>query len=348
MGSLKNLVRPAIQALVPFASARSQTAGGESLVYLDANESPYTVDQRQYNRYPEPQSSALLELFSELYGAKTSQILISLGSETGIDHIIRTFCEARQDAIMISTPTFAMYEIWAAIQGVEIIRVPLRKDDLQLDMAGIRSSMKSNCKVLFLCTPNNPMGSLLKREDILMLCSELKDRCIVVVDEAYLEFTDEPSLIADLAVHENLMILRTLSKAFGLAAARCAAVIGKEELIGYVRKVMASYPFPQPSADIVLAAMTPEKRKERLKEVQILKAERDRLAVALKKSPLIRKVYPSATNFLLLDVVDVDAFMTRLREKGTIARDRRVDWPNAVRLTMGTPQENDQVLRALT
>lgn len=192
------------------------------------------------------------------------------------------------------------------------------------------------------------MGSLVKREDILSLCKELRDKSIVVVDEAYLEFADVPSLIDDLPQNDNLVILRTLSKAYGLAAARCAAIVGQPALIAYLRKVMAAYPFPQTSVDVVLAHMTPDKRQQRMTEVATLKKERERLAAALKGHPQIRKIHPSATNFLLLEVEDVPAFMKRLRTGGVVARDRRCDWPHAVRLTIGTPEENDQVLRALT
>jgi histidinol-phosphate aminotransferase len=347
MTSWKHLVRPAIEKLVPFSSARSQTGGGAAVVYLDANENPYAVDTRCYNRYPEPQPHELLSLFADLYGVKPQHIVISLGSEAGIDHIIRVFCEAKEDAMMITPPTFAMYEIWGNVQGVKVLRVPLRRDDLQLDLPAMKAAWTPNCKVIFLCTPNNPMGSLLRREDMLSLCADYRGKSIIVVDEAYQEFTDAPSLIPDLAAHDNLVVLRTLSKAYGLAAARCAAVIGQPEMMVYLRKVMAAYPIPRTSVDIVLESMTPDKRRQRLKDVATLKSERKRLAKALTGHPEIRRIFPSEANFLLLEVASVESFLERLRTGGIIARDRRNDWPNAIRLTIGTPEENDRVLRSL-
>ena len=347
MPGWEHLVRKNVKGLIPFSSARSEASGEMGFIYLDANESPYTTGTGQYNRYPNPESQQLLELFSGLYGVRPEQVLVTLGSESGVDHIIRTFCESREDAIMITPPTFAMYKVWADVQGARVIEVPLKKDNLQLDLQGIRDAWAPDCKVLFLCSPNNPMGSILDRNEILDLCSELSGRGLVVVDEAYQEFTDYPSLANDLATFDNLVILRTLSKAYGLAAARCAAVLGCPELIKYLRRVMASYPFPQTSVDIVQESMAGEKRQQRLHEVEIIKSERERMTSALRIHPNIKKVFQSETNFLLLEVDDADAFLSCLRKNGVVARDRRNDWPNSVRLTIGTPAENGLVLKLL-
>ncbi len=348
MPSWKNLVRPAIEKLAPFSSARSETAGGSDAIYLDANENPFDAGGRGYNRYPAPQPPELTALFAELYGAKPDHVFVSLGSEAGIDQIIRVFCESGRDAAMITPPTFALYAIFAAVQGAEILRVPLRSQDLQLDLPAIRAAWMPRCKLLFLATPNNPMGSLLRRDEILAVCAELGGRGMVVVDEAYQEFSDQPSLIPDIAQHDNLVILRTLSKAYGLAGVRCGAVIAHPTLPTYLRKVMTAYPIPRTTTDAVLAAMTPEKQAQRTKEAGILKSERERMAKALKGCPGIRKIFPSAGNFLALEVDDVPSFLARLKREGVVARDRRGDWPDLVRLTIGTPADNDRVLAILS
>ncbi len=345
--SWESLVRPAICRLVPYSSARSQTGGGEKLVYLDANENPFAADDRGYNRYPDPQPLELIQLFSELYQVKPEQVLVSSGSEAAIDHLIRVFCECGKDAIVTTPPTFMMYEIWAKIQCVNTLHVPLKGDDLHLDVEAIKATWTSGCKMLFLTTPNNPMGSLVRPEDILELCAALRGRGIVVVDEAYQEFSDQPSVVSYIPDHDNLVVLRTLSKAYGLAAARCAALLGCPELVACTRKVMAAYPIPKTSVDVVLEAMTFDKRRQRLADVQTLKSERERLIAALTGHPKIKRVFPSSANFVLLEVYDVESFLSALYKAGIVARDRRSDWPNAVRLTVGTPAENDRVLRCL-
>ena len=341
------LVRPAIVALQPFKSARSAAAGGADLVYLDANESPYADDGRTDNRYPDPQPAALLSRLAALYEVTPEQIYLSLGSDAGIDSLVRVFCEGGQSAVMDTPPTFSMYRIWAAIQGAKPLSVPLRKGDLQLDLTAIRAAWTPECRLLFVCTPNNPMGSPLRREDLLRLCADLGGRGLLVVDEAYNEFTTEPSLIKDLPAHDNLVVLRTLSKAHGLAAARCGAVIGHPQLVQFLRKVMPPYPLPTPATDRILESLSPARLKETRERIACTVAERERVAAALAGHPQILKIHESAANFLLLEVRDVDAFLARLRAASIVARDRRSDWPNAVRLTIGTKEDNDRVLEAL-
>lgn len=354
------LVRPDILALTPYSSARkefSATVGGALRpdsarpVWLDANESPVTPSAGAplLNRYPEPQPAALVAQLAALYGVAPANVLVTRGSDEGIDLLLRAFCRADRDAILIMPPTYGMYAVAAAIQGARVITVPLvREKGYAFDSAAVLAAVTPETKIVFLCSPNSPTGQLLEREAVVATVRALARRAMVVVDEAYIEFTGAPSLAAELASNPNLVVLRTLSKAHGLAGARVGALLAAPALIGVLQTIIAPYPVPTPVSQAALAALTPAGLAATRESIHRLVAERQRLALALSTLTCVRRVWPSDANFLLVEVADLDRAMSAARAAGLVLRDRRKDVPNALRLTIGTPAENDLVLEVLS
>lgn len=349
------LVRPDILALTPYSSARKESSGGR--VWLDANENPNTPSaclpavglakegRVELNRYPEPQPTALVAQLATLYGVTPANVLVTRGSDEGIDLLLRTFCRADRDAILITPPTYGMYAVAAAIQGARVITVPLvREKGYAFDCAAVLKAVTAETKIVFLCSPNNPTGQLLEREAVLATVRSLAGRAMVVVDEAYIEFTGAPSLAAELAANPSLVVLRTLSKAHGLAGARVGALLADPALISVLQKIIAPYPVPTPVSRAALAALTPAGLAATRESIHRLVAERLRLALALSTLTCVRRVWPSDANFLLVEVDDASRVLSAARAAGLVLRDRRKDLPNALRITLGTPAENDLVL----
>ena len=373
--SVLALMRPDILALTPYSSARkacpepsrSESTGGGACpepsrrVWLDANENPKTPSaflpseglaaegRSQLNRYPEPQPRELVAQLSALYGVAPAQLLVTRGSDEGIDLLLRTFCRAGQDAIIITPPTYGMYAVAAGIQGARLVPVPLiREKNFSLDAAAVLAALTTDTKLVFLCSPNNPTGALLDRTAVLSLVRALAGRAVVVVDEAYVDFTETQSYATLIAANPNLVVLRTLSKAYGLAGARVGTAIADPALIAVLQKVIAPYPVPAPVAHAALAALTPAAQLAARESVRALVAERGRLAAALPKLTAVRHVWPSDANFLLVEVTDSARVMSAARAAGLIIRDRSMDVPNSVRITIGTPAENNLVLEVLS
>ncbi|HVZ66475.1 MAG TPA: histidinol-phosphate transaminase [Lacunisphaera sp.] len=342
------LVRPDILALSAYSSARKEAKGGR--VWLDANENPETpsVHKPLLNRYPDPQPADLVAKLANLYGVAAGQILVTRGSDEGIDLLLRTFCRAGQDAILITPPTYGMYVVAAGIQGARTVTVPLvRGKNFALDPAAVLAACTPAVKLVFLCSPNNPTGGLLARGDILGLVRSLAARAVVVVDEAYVDFSGQPSLAAEVAAHPNLVVLRTLSKAFGLAGARVGTTIADPAVIAVLQKVIAPYPVPAPVLQAALAALTPDALAAARDSVATLVAERRRLAAALAKLQAVKQVWPSDANYLLVEVADAARAMAAGRAAGVVWRDRSKDVPNCIRITVGTAAENDATLEVL-
>ena len=349
---LKNLIRPDLRSLKPYSSARNEAGGFEPSIAIDANESPWPpfgplAKDIKLNRYPEPQSIALRGRLSAIWGIEASHILLGRGSDEGIDILMRLFCQAGEDQVLICPPTFGMYKVYATIQGAEVIRVPLKKD-WQLDVPAILKAATPKTKVIFIPSPNAPMGHLIKKEDILSLCKGRSEDSLIIVDEAYIEFTKAPEgLISELKSVPNLVILRTLSKSFALAGERIGAVLGSPELLGYLQNVMAPYPLTQSSIRAALDALSPNGIVQTLERRRILVSERERMKKLLRGSPFIVRVFESDANFLLVETHDGKTFMERLRRFGILARDRHSEIPNTVRLSVSSPEDNNLVLRAL-
>jgi histidinol-phosphate aminotransferase len=343
------LVRPDIIALAPYSSARKEATGGR--VWLDANENPETpvAHQPLFNRYPEPQPANLLERLGFLYGVPVNQLLVTRGSDEGIDLLLRTFCRAGQDTILITPPTYGMYVVAAGIQGASVVRVPLlREKNYGLDVAAVLQAVTPAVKLVFLCSPNNPTGGLLDRAAVLEIVHTLAGRAVVVVDEAYVDFADQPSLATEIPANPNLVVLRTLSKAFGLAGARVGTTIANPAIIAILQKVIAPYPIPAPVLLAALAALAPEGLEAARESVGQLLGERTRLMSALARLPVVQRVWPSDTNYILLEVADGPKLMAAARAAGIVWRDRGKDVPNSIRITVGTAEENSQTLEVLS
>lgn len=357
--SVLKLVRPDILALTPYSSARKEILGGPVVrslgegrrVWLDANENPETPSAHKplFNRYPEPQPADLVAQLATLYGVAPAQLLVTRGSDEGIDLLLRTFCRAGHDAILLTPPTYGMYVVAAGIQGARTVTVPLvREKNFALDAGAVLKAITPDVKLVFLCSPNNPTGGLLDRGAVLSLVKSLAGRAVVVVDEAYVDFSGQPSLAAEIAVNPGLIVLRTLSKAYGLAGARVGTTIADPVVIAVLQKVIAPYPVPVPVLTAALAALTPAGLVAAQNSVATLMAERGRLAAALTKLPAIKRVWPSDANYLLVEVADAAKAVAAGRAAGVIWRDRSKDVPNSIRITIGTAEENHATLEVLS
>lgn len=343
--TISQLSRKNIQALTPYQSARR--LGGSGDVWLNANEyalsSNFDLTDRTFNRYPEPQPQAVIEGYARYAGVAPENVLVSRGGDESIELIIRAFCEAN-DSILYCPPTYGMYAVSADTCGIATKTVPLTAD-FQLDLAQIKANLEG-VKVVFVCSPNNPTGNLIKRSDLLELLQITAGKTIVVVDEAYIEFCPEASLVGELANFPHLAIIRTLSKAFALAGLRCGFTLANAELIGVLQKVIAPYPLPVPVSDIAAQALSPqgiEQMKNRVAEVINLRAE---LQKNLENLPLVEQVFDSEANYLLFKCQDGQKVFKALWEQGIILRDQHkaLGLQNCIRITVGTREENQRVI----
>jgi histidinol-phosphate aminotransferase len=346
---IHELARPDIVALKPYEHASWEP----SLERLHANELPWrpTDDDSRagLNRYPEPQPRALVECLADLYAVAPASVLVGRGSDEAIDLLTRAFCRAGCDAVLVCPPTFGMYSVSARIQGAEVLQVPLRATGgFALDEQALLDRCTAPVKLIFLCSPNNPTGNLLDEAAILRVARRLAGRALVVIDEAYIEFAGRPSLARLVAEVPNLAILRTLSKAYGLAGARCGTLIADPEIIALLRKIIPPYAITQLTLEAVLDRLTAEARAQSLARLEVLLAERGRLLAALPRLAGITKVWPSDANFVLAEFADAGAALARAREARLLVRDAR-GYPGlgrALRVTVGTPEQNSRLLEA--
>ncbi|HYP80227.1 MAG TPA: histidinol-phosphate transaminase [Steroidobacteraceae bacterium] len=341
--------RPDILALTPYSHA----AWEPSLTRLHANELPWRVEgdasAAGLNRYPEPQPPSLVEGLARLYGVQPSQLLVGRGSDEAIDLLMRVYCRAGVDNVIVCPPTFGMYAVSARIQGVEVRAVPLdAARGFALDVAQILASVDDQTKLVFACSPNNPTANALPPEVLVDLACRLAPRALLVVDEAYIDFANVESLCAQLAEIPNLAILKTLSKAHGLAGARVGALLAAPEIIALARKVIPPYAITELTVEAVAPLLQPAAVAAMQARVRQVLTERARLAEALARNPLVSRIWPSDTNFLLVECTDPDAVLKRVRGAGLIIRDvRQPALPRAVRITVGTPEQNTRVVESL-
>jgi len=350
---VQRLARPEILSLPDDdKSANANILFGPEAIKLDANESPYEplvggAFGSRLNRYPEPQPADLRAAMAALYGVPPANLLVTRGADDAIDLLVRTFCRAGIDRISICTPTFSAYAQFARIQGAEAVEIPL---DASYDFdapAFIEAARGvSDLKIAFICTPNNPTGNPVAPGAVLQVASALPDT-IIVADEAYIEFSDQESLASRACDIENLVVLRTLSKAFGLAGARVGCLIGAEELVALTAKALPPYPLPTPSIQAALAALAPAKRMLQQQRVSDTVAAREQVAERLQTSPLVKTVRNGGGNFVLIEVDDAPALARKLQQLGVRLRFRPNVSPNAIRLTIGSPEDNAAALSAL-
>ena len=347
------LARPEILALAPFdIAAQANTAFASDAIKLDANENPFPpladgALATNINRYPEPQPERLRLTMSALYGVGRDNLVITRGADDAIDMLVRAFCRPEVDAIAISSPTFAAYAHFARLQGARVIDVPLT-DTFDFDpdsfIRGLRH--EENVKLAFICSPNNPTGNEVKPEDVLRVAKELPDS-IIVLDEAYLEFSATKSLASEAVSLPNLVVLKTLSKSFGLAGARIGCAIGNPDLIAMAARALPPYPLPSPSVAAALGALAPSRRSIHDERISRIKTARDELSVLLGQSPIVKSVCNGGGNFLFLEVDGPEALAERLRGLGIRVRFRPNAAPGGLRLTIGTDAENQAALAAL-
>jgi histidinol-phosphate aminotransferase len=341
--------RPDILALAPYSHA----AWEPTLERLHANELPWRVSgdgsAAGLNRYPEPQPPQLVQGLARLYGVRTGQLLVGRGSDEAIDLLLRVFCRAGLDNVIVCPPTFGMYAVAARIQGAEVRSVPLLADQgFALDEAALLARVDENTKLVFVCSPNNPTANALPPEQLLRIARTLAPRALLVVDEAYIDFATVASLSPQLDAMPNLAILKTLSKAHGLAGARVGALLAAAEVIQLARKVIPPYAITELTVEAVTPLLQPAAIAAMRAQVRQLLDERTRLAAGLARSPLITRVWPSDSNFLLVDCNDCDAVLARVRRAGLIIRDvRQPALPRSLRISVGTPAQNARVLESL-
>jgi len=349
MSWISDIARPEIVALKPYEHASWEP----HLERMHANELPWRADADDsdagLNRYPEPQPKELVARLASLYGVTKEQLLVGRGSDEGIDLLCRSFCRAGQDSILVCPPTFGMYSVMAHVQGAGVVTVPLKvNDNFALDVDEVLRQCTPNVKLLFLCSPNNPTGNTIPADVILHIANRVEGRSIVVVDEAYVEFSNFPSLIPHLASMPQLAIMRTLSKAHGLAGARCGSLIANPEIIALLRKVIHPYAITQMTVEAALSVLEPARlplMKERLTSIRL---ERQRMFDALGKLAAVKRVWPSDGNFLLAEFVDPDRALKSSRAANLLIREVRaqVGLPRTLRISIGTPAQNDRLLES--
>ena len=344
--SVLDLARPEIRAMQPYSSARMEASGGK--VFLNANESPWTPqgDDLGCNRYPDPQPAALIDALAALYGVQRDQLLVGRGSDEAIDLLVRAFCRAGEDAILIQPPTFGMYAVCAHIQNAAVIEVALAAD-FTLDVDAVLAAVTPAVKLVFICSPNNPTGQTVPRAAVERLVQALAGRAVLVVDEAYVEFAEAGSVADLIGQYDNLAILRTLSKAWALAGARVGTLLAHADVIALLRRIMPPYPLPLPCVAAALAALSaPSVAAE---HIAVIDEQRGVMRAALARVAGVREVLPSQANFLAVRFDDAGAVYQRLLAAGIVVRDVR-RYPNladALRITIGTPAENARVLAIL-
>ncbi len=341
---LVNLLRENIKTLAPYSSARDEFHG-EAKVFLDANEnsigSPLT---KWYNRYPDPHQLKIKEKLSVIKGVPANQIFIGNGSDECIDLLFRAFCNPGKDNVIICPPTYGMYEVSANINDVEIRKAPLL-ENFQLDLIHLETLVDINTKIIWLCSPNNPTGNSLQREDIEMVMNNFEG--LVVIDEAYINFSRQRSFLPELKEYPNLVVLQTLSKAWGLAGLRLGMAFASEEIIAVYNKVKPPYNISEAVQELVLKALDNiEDVNAMIKEIV---AERTRLETELPKLKSVVNVFPSDANSLLVKVVDAKAIYEYLLTRQIVVRDRSkvILCEGCLRITVGTARENDELINAL-
>lgn len=343
------LARRVVRQLTPYQSARR--IGGSGDVWLNANEYPdavpFDLTQQNLNRYPSCQPNQVIQFYANYAGVSSQQVLVCRGADEAIELLIRTFCEPSEDSILYCPPTYGMYAISAESFEVKRTMVPLTAE-WQLDMPKLAEQLP-RCKLLFLCSPNNPTGNQIAPEDIEILLQQTRHQTLVVVDEAYIEFCPEASLVPLLAKYTHLVILRTLSKAFALAGLRCGFALGNPEVIQLLLKVIAPYPLASPVADIASQALLPANINLMRHRVVRLNQSRDNLAAALAKLNNVVAVYPSKTNWLLVAFKQAQYVFHLLGEHGIIVRNQALSLGlvNCLRITIGTEAESARLLEVL-
>ena len=340
MTDISSLVRENILNLKPYSCARNEFKG-EASVFLDANENPMNAP---YNRYPDPLQEELKAKISKIKNVRPTQIMLGVGSDEPIDLIIRIFCEPKEDNIVAIDPTYGMYQVCADINNVEYRKV-LLNDDYTLDAKRLLDAVDAHTKVIFLCSPNNPTGNVLNRHEVDKILSNFGG--IVVLDEAYIDFAPESTLLTELDKYPNMIVLQTFSKAWGLASVRCGMAFASEEIISYLNNIKYPYNINILTQKFVSEQLDSENIKNEW--VTMLLEQRTIFEKELEGISLVEKIYPSDANFLLIKVPDANDTYNKLVEKGAIVRNRNNIslCLGCLRITIGTAEENKILINIL-
>lgn len=341
---INELQRENIKNLKPYSTARDEYKGQAS-VFLDANENSYGSPlEKNYNRYPDPLQLDLKDAISKIKGVPIENTFLGNGSDEAIDLLYRAFCEPGKDNVIILPPTYGMYEVSANINNVEIRKVNLLAN-FQLDLDGIAEAIDENTKLIFICSPNNPTGNSIIRTDIETVLANFNG--LVIIDEAYINYAKQRTFIKELTEYPNLVVMQTFSKAWGLAALRLGMAFAARPVIDVLNKVKPPYNINQATQDIALKAL--ENIGQVNDWIKITVEERDKLSVDLLDLPLVKKVYPSDANFILVEVEDASKTYNALVDEGIIIRDRSkvTLCEGCLRITIGTSKENETLLNAL-
>ena len=338
MFNIENVTRKNIFRLTPYSSAR-QDFSGEADIWLDANENPFDTE---VNRYPDPYQTALKTEIANLKNIPVSQIFIGNGSDEAIDLLFRAFCEPGEDKSYIFPPTYGMYEVSANINNVETVKINLKTDFQIPECSAVLKQIDSK-GLLFICSPNNPTGNIYALETIAAIASGFKG--LVVVDEAYIDFSNTASAISLLEELPNIVVLQTMSKAYGVAGLRLGMAFANEQIITVLNKIKPPYNVNTLSQVEGLKIL--QNRKKVLEQIDLLNSEKTVLVELLKQIPSVKKVYPSEANFLLVEFKDSDKIFTILRLKGIIIRNRTAQIKNCLRITIGSPEQNKVLINAI-
>lgn len=341
MKTLKELTRPNVWKLKPYSSARDEYNGAQASVFLDANENPYN---KPFNRYPDPMQRDLKEKLSRIKGVAPQQIFLGNGSDEAIDLVFRAFCEPGRDNVVAIDPTYGMYQVCADVNDVEYRKV-LLDEAFQFSAAALLAATDEHTKLVFLCSPNNPTGNDLLRTEIEKVLNEFNG--LVILDEAYNDFSEEPSFLSELSKYPNLIVLQTFSKAFGCAAIRLGMAFASEEIIAILSKI--KYPYNVNELTQQQAVETLDNYDVILRWIEQLKEERKTLEEAFVALPCVKKVFPSDANFFLARVTDAVQIYNYLVSRGIIVRNRHTVslCGNCLRVTVGTAEENNTLVEAM-
>ena len=346
--TIASLARPEIQALTAYEAA-VQVA---DTIRLNANEAPWKSRadhfRRPLNRYPEIRPAGLRAALASRYGCDAARLLVTRGTSEAIDLLLRAFCRAGLDNIVTTSPSFSMYRHYAAVQGAECREVATDPDkDFAVDIDALLDACDGDTKLVFVCSPNNPTGTLLPQAGLCELLERRGDSSAIVVDEAYVEFADTPSAVRLLDQYPNLVVLRTLSKALAFAGARCGSVIGPPDVIRMLSAVQAPYALATPVVECVQDALQTESLDEAERWRETIVGERERLVAELVKLDFVRRTWPSAANFFLVEVEDAAAVLEYAAANKVLLRHFAGELANCLRITVGAPSENDRLLDLL-
>lgn len=336
--NINNLIRANIKALKPYSSARDEFKGTAD-VFLDANENPFG----ELNRYPDPQQSKIKEKLSTIKSVETNQIFIGNGSDEVIDLAFRIFCEPGKDKVLTFTPTYGMYDVSANINNIEVIKQPLI-NDFQINLNQLQPYLDfEDVKIIFICSPNNPTGNSINTEDIEYIIENFNG--IVIVDEAYIDFSSQASFIKNINKYNNLIVSQTFSKAWGLAGVRVGVAYASEAIVALYNRVKPPYNVSTLNQEAVLECLN--NQSEVSKNIDIILSERTKLKDALNQLDIVKKIYPTDANFLLVEVDNADKTYQYLIDKKVIIRNRNTQVENCIRITVGTAIENQKLIEAL-